>query len=87
MSIELAPDHMQPAPAPAVTAWLVTTKHAAEILAVSERTIKNLIASGELESVTIGGARRIWLSDLKAFAERGVSGSVRANAEAVGSKK
>lgn len=51
---------------------LVTTKQAAQALQVSERTIFNLLASGRLPSVKVGGSRRIFTDDLKAFARAGV---------------
>jgi excisionase family DNA binding protein len=38
---------------------LLTIKDTAAILAVSTRTVSRLVASGELESIRIGGARRI----------------------------
>ena len=44
---------------------LLTTKQAAEALQVSERIVVNLIASGQLASVKIGGARRIFTDDLR----------------------
>jgi len=50
---------------------LVTTKQAAEALQVCERTVFNLLASGELPSVKVRGSRRIFTDDLKAFARVG----------------
>jgi excisionase family DNA binding protein len=55
---------MQPARQPPLTAWLITVKQAAQILSVSTRTVNYLIADGNLPSVKIGGARRIWLDEL-----------------------
>lgn len=51
---------------------LLTTKQTAEALQVSERTVVNLIASGQLPSVKVGGARRVSSDDLRAFAKAGV---------------
>ena len=59
---------------------LVTTKQAAEALQVSERTVFNLLASGQRPSVKVGGSRRIFTDDLKAFARAGVAEIVK-NAE------
>ena len=50
-------------------AGLVTRKQAAAFLAVSERTIANLQASGELRPVRIGRAVRYSLRDLEALIE------------------
>ncbi|HEY2466706.1 MAG TPA: helix-turn-helix domain-containing protein [Terracidiphilus sp.] len=43
----------------------------AEALQISERTVFNLLASGQLPSVKIGGSRRIFTDDLKALARSG----------------
>jgi excisionase family DNA binding protein len=52
---------------------LVTTKQASDALQVCERTIFNLLASGQLRSVKVGGSRRIFTDDLRAFARAGVA--------------
>jgi excisionase family DNA binding protein len=43
--------------------------HAGQLLDVSERTVRRLVAQGKLPAVPIGGARRIRVSDLVAFVE------------------
>jgi excisionase family DNA binding protein len=48
---------------------LVTVAEAARILAIGRSTAYELIASGQLESVTIGTARRIPVSALERFVE------------------
>lgn len=58
-----------------VTAWLITTKQAAEILNVSQRTIWYLVQSKKIPSVKIGGATRIWLDELREFARVGTGNS------------
>jgi excisionase family DNA binding protein len=50
---------------------LITRQHAAEILAVSLRTVDNLLAAGKLESINIGTARRIPYTAVQAFAATG----------------
>jgi excisionase family DNA binding protein len=57
---------------PAGRVMMVSPKHAAELIDVSERTIHALIAKGELPSALIGGSRRIFVDDLKALATAGV---------------
>jgi len=69
--MELAPAHMQPAPAQPVTAWLVTAKQVSEVLGISTRTVWNLAASGELATCKVTPtATRFWLSDVQAYAQR-----------------
>lgn len=46
---------------------LLTTKQAAELLQVSELTIKRRVYSGELESIKIGRARRIPAQSLERY--------------------
>ncbi|CAN5860351.1 hypothetical protein BH23ACT8_BH23ACT8_15700 [soil metagenome] len=48
---------------------LLTTPRAAELLSLSPRTVKRLVADGRLASVKIGGARRIRRADLDRYAE------------------
>jgi excisionase family DNA binding protein len=50
---------------------LITTKQAAEILNVSERTIANLYYAGHLDSVKLGSSRRYSLADVKKLAATG----------------
>lgn len=50
---------------------LANTHQAAAILGVSPRTIRNLMSSGRLRSVKIGGARRFHRDELKRVAETG----------------
>ena len=47
----------------------MTYEEAARRLAVSSRTVRRLIASGELPRVTIGGCARVTVADLQAFTE------------------
>jgi excisionase family DNA binding protein len=47
----------------------MTYEEAARKLAVSSRTVRRLVASGELPRVEIGGCSRIATADLEAFAE------------------
>jgi excisionase family DNA binding protein len=49
---------------------LVTSKPAAARLAVCERTLWKLTASGEIRCVRIGRAKRYDVKDLDAFIER-----------------
>jgi excisionase family DNA binding protein len=51
----------------APVALLMDTSEAAEVLAVSQRQVERLVASGELPSVRVGGARRIRRADLEAY--------------------
>ena len=52
---------------PATQIFLVTTKQAAEILQVSERTIWNRITGGHLKPVKIGRATRLLSDELVEF--------------------
>jgi excisionase family DNA binding protein len=52
-------------------ALLVTVPQAALALQVSQRTIFNLISKGMLESIQIGGTRRINMEVLKLVASMG----------------
>jgi excisionase family DNA binding protein len=47
----------------------MTYDEAARRLAVSSRTVRRLVANGELPRVDIGGCSRIATADLEAFAE------------------
>lgn len=52
--------------------WLlITVKQAAEALQISERTVFMLIDEGFLESVKIGGSRRVSMDSVKALASTG----------------
>jgi excisionase family DNA binding protein len=44
-----------------------TTKSLAQRLSVTERTVRNLLASGEIPSYTIGTARRIDPADVDRY--------------------
>lgn len=57
-------------PGPAVQRMVLTVAEVAEVLAVSERTAKRLVASGELVSVLVGNSRRVRVSDLETYLER-----------------
>lgn len=50
---------------------LLDTKQAAQVLGVSWRTIQNLIASGQLPSITVGRLRRISVDAIEDFAKNG----------------
>lgn len=54
-----------PAPAP-----LRSIRAVAEFLGVSERTVRRLIAGGELKAHRIGGSLRISEADLRAYLDR-----------------
>ena len=49
---------------------LLDTRDVADVMRVSERTVKTLIKSGELPSVQIGTARRVHVDDLDAYLHR-----------------
>jgi excisionase family DNA binding protein len=59
---------------------LLKVPQAAGRLAVSERTVRRLIASGELKSVRIGNAIHIVPEDLTAFVENGMEATRRTRA-------
>lgn len=48
---------------------LMTAKEVAEYCAVSERTVREWLRTGELRSVKIGGVRRIDPTDLDKFVD------------------
>ena len=52
------------------TALLLDTAEVGARLSLSDRQVKQLIASGELRSVKIHGARRVALDDLEEFVDR-----------------
>jgi len=58
----------QPAPAP--EPLLVSTRVAAKMLSVCERTISNMAARGDLRPIRIGKAVRFAVEDLKAWIRR-----------------
>ena len=45
--------------------WLLRVEEAAELVGVSRSFLYNLISSGQLPSVRIGGCRRIWADQLR----------------------
>ena len=47
--------------------WLLRVEEAAELVGVSRSFLYNLISSGQLPSVRIGGCRRIWADQLREF--------------------
>lgn len=55
------------------TERLLRAAEAAEILAISARTLWALKASGQLPSVKLGGATRFRLSEVMKLVERGVA--------------
>jgi excisionase family DNA binding protein len=52
---------------------LLTTKQAAQVLGVSERTIFNLLASNQLRSITVGRSRRIPVDAIDEFTQSGAA--------------
>jgi excisionase family DNA binding protein len=54
----------------AVTPLLVDYRAAADALAVSERSVRRLVAARTLPAVDVGGNRRIRTADLVAYVER-----------------
>ncbi len=63
---------------------LLTISEAAHRLAVSARTVRRLIATGDLPSVHIRSARRILESDLASYIDRAITS--RNNADGVTAK-
>ena len=55
-----------------VRVQLLTIRQTAEALQLSERSIQNLISSGQLRSVKVGRSRRIPTDVVSAFASAGV---------------
>lgn len=49
---------------------LLTTQQAAGRLQVSRGTIYNLLAAGELDSITVATTRRVTLASLQAYVDR-----------------
>lgn len=70
--LELVPQPANTVAIAPIEIQLFTIKQTAQVLQVSERTIFNLLASGQLRSVKIGGSRRVFSDDLTAFARVGV---------------
>jgi len=54
-------------PAAADVPRLLTVRQAAEVLGLGRSTVYELIAAGELETVSIGRSRRVPLDALRAF--------------------
>ena len=57
-------------PFPAGPGRLLTTEQAADVLAVSVRTVKNLMPGGQLAYVKIGRATRIDREDINLYVTR-----------------
>ena len=55
---------------------LLTISEAAEYLAISERSVKRLIARGDLPCIRVGSALRFAFADLEAFIARNRSGGM-----------
>jgi excisionase family DNA binding protein len=53
-----------------VTRLLINLNEVAEKLAVTRRTVENLISRGQLASVKVGRARRVALADLEDYVQR-----------------
>jgi len=54
---------------------LLSVRSAAEPLGIAPRTLRDLIARGEVEAVRIGGAIRIRRSTVRALIQMGTSGT------------
>jgi excisionase family DNA binding protein len=67
-----------------IEALLVTSKEAARLLGISERTLWTLSRSGEIQRVLIGRSVRYRMADLAVFVERRRSASGPALAGKVG---
>jgi excisionase family DNA binding protein len=67
----LAEPALQPDPnQQPTTTWLVNVRQAAEVLAVSENTIWNLVRDGHISAVKVTPtSTRFWLSDLIQYAK------------------
>lgn len=52
-----------------VTPRLLTYEDAASVLACSDRSVKRLVAGGQLRAVRIGGTARIRVADLDAYVD------------------
>jgi excisionase family DNA binding protein len=77
--IELVPQPANAVVVAPIEIQLFTIKQTAQVLQVSERTIFNLLSSGQLRSVKIGGSRRVFSDDLKEFARVGVDEITKAS--------
>ena len=55
---------------------LLTISEAAEYLAISERSVKRLIARGDLPCIRFGSTLRFAFADLEAFIARNRSGGM-----------
>jgi excisionase family DNA binding protein len=77
--IELVPQPANAVVVAPIEIQLYTVRQTAQVLQVSERTIFNLLASGQLRSVKIGGSRRVFSDDLKEFARVGVDAIKKAS--------
>ena len=62
---------------PAPERLLVSTREAARMLALSDRTLWTLRQRGTLRAVIIGGAVRYDLSDLRDFVDRAKTGGAK----------
>jgi excisionase family DNA binding protein len=58
-----------PQSTPTIEPLLINVEEAARMLGLGRSTVYELIASGEMPSVTIGAARRIPLAALKAWVD------------------
>ena len=66
----LSPTNQVTVDMPAGLGRLLTTEQAAEVLAVSVRTVKNLMSGGQLAYVKIGRATRIDREDINLYVTR-----------------
>ena len=55
---------------PDTTPLLVDTREAARLLCVSERTVANIVARGDLTPVRLGRSVRFDINDIRALIER-----------------
>jgi excisionase family DNA binding protein len=72
---------------PAIEWLLITVSQAAEALQISERTVHTLVDTGHLESIKIGGSRRISFDDVKRLAKTGATLPTVAEREAARSNE
>lgn len=50
--------------------WLVSARQAAQIMNISQRSVRSMMANGDFELCRIGGSVRIWLDDLLRFCKQ-----------------
>jgi excisionase family DNA binding protein len=55
-----------------MSALLVAPRRAEQMLGISHKKLYDLLNAGELDSLRIGGARRITVASIEALIERGI---------------